>query len=81
MFARRARSSARFSPSSMRARRTIWRLTVSLSFVVVRPARTRARSRTSAGRMSRTRVLFSNIVASAVVPTRTTDRPLERDCI
>jgi len=41
MFARRARSSARFSPSSMRARRTIWRLTVSLSFVVARPARIR----------------------------------------
>src|SRR5437867_2251329 len=64
MFARRTGRSPCFSPSSMRARRTIWRLTGSLSAAVAFPAKTRARSRTSCVSMRRTFVLFSNIIAS-----------------
>src|SRR2546427_8231432 len=45
----------------MRARRTIWRLTGSLSAVVAFPAKTRARSRTSCVRTRRTFVLFVSI--------------------
>jgi len=71
--ARRAGWSSRFSPSSMRARRTICRLTGSLSAVVAFPAKTRARSRTSWERMRRTLVLFSNITTS--VSCRPGDRP------
>src|SRR5687767_28835 len=47
----------------MRARRTIWRLTGSLSVVVAFPAKTRALSRTSCVRMRRTFVLFVNITS------------------
>src|SRR5712692_9634395 len=61
MLARRAGWSSRFSPSPMRARRTICRLTGSLSAAVAFPAKTRARSRTSWERTRRTLVLFANI--------------------
>src|SRR5437667_63865 len=61
MFARRFRSPSRFSPSSMSARRTIWTLTGSFSVVVAFPAKTRARSSASWGRIRRTLVLFANI--------------------
>src|SRR5207244_7536747 len=46
----------------MRARRTIWRLTGSLSAVVAFPAKTRARSRRSCVRTRRTFVLFLSII-------------------
>src|SRR5207253_630165 len=46
----------------MRARRTIWRLTGSLSAVVAFPAKTRARSRRSCVRTRRTFVLFVSII-------------------
>src|SRR2546422_1486490 len=64
MFARRTGRSFCFSPTSMRARRTIWRLTGSLSAAVAFPAKTRAPSRTSCVRMRRTFVLFMNIAIS-----------------
>src|SRR2546425_168296 len=49
----------------MRARRTICRLTGSLSVVVARPAKTRARSTASWERMRRTLVLSANITPSS----------------
>jgi hypothetical protein len=54
-----------FSPSSMRARSTIWRLTIRLSWLVASPAKTRARSSSAWGRMSTVLVWSANIATSA----------------
>src|SRR4029453_13684487 len=64
MLARIARWLSRFSPSSMKARSTICKLTGPLSLVMASPVNTRARSMTSLGRMSKTLTLASNIVIS-----------------
>src|SRR4029453_9604693 len=64
MLARIARWLSRFSPSSMKARSTICKLTGPLSLVMASPVNTRARSMTSRGRMSKTLTLASNIVIS-----------------
>ncbi len=60
-----ARPPSCFSPSSMRARSTIWRLTIRLSWLVASPAKTRARSSSAWGRMSTVLVWSANIATSA----------------
>src|SRR5437763_10571530 len=65
-FASSAWSAGCFSPSSIRARSTICRLTGSFSEIVARPAKPRPRSTSSCGSTMSTRVSLSNMDRSSL---------------